>query len=195
MLVSRISKRSTFNVQRSTPNSGDARAFWINHPMLFSLMLVRRKSISMGLAARSFSALAGALIVITLSSCLAMNPKPEGFRENTGAKRLMVNKTLQFTIVTGLAKVKPEITVPEGTYQQVASDSTGDYYMSSAGRIPIRTFYTDFIYGGIYRRNSVPPAYFLFSTARTGMEFVTRGSYPRKLEAIPEEFSKMITAK
>jgi hypothetical protein len=107
----------------------------------------------------------------------------------------VVPKTFQFTIATGLAKAKVEITVPEGVYQQIASDLAGDYYMSTQGRIPIRTFFPDSLYGGIYRRNSSPPAYFIFSTSRTGMDFMTRGQYPKKHEQIPFEFGKTIVAK
>jgi hypothetical protein len=135
------------------------------------------------------------LIAIGLSSCLAMNPKPKGFRELSGPKRLVVPKAFQFTIVGGLAKVKAEITVPEGVYQQIGSDDAGDYYMSATGRIPIRTFFPDSLYGGIYRRNSSPPAYFIFSTSATGMDLMTRGKYPKKHDPIPTEFGKTILAK
>lgn len=140
-------------------------------------------------------AVAITLIIIGFSACLALNPKPDGFREASGPKHLVVPKTLQFTIVTGLAKVKVEVTIPEGVYQQIASDITGDYYMSPTGRIPIRTFFPDSLYGGIYRRNSSPPTYFIFSTSRTGMDFMTRGEYPKKHEQIPSEFGKTIVAK
>jgi hypothetical protein len=142
-----------------------------------------------------FGAAALTLIIIGLSGCLAMNPKPEGFREVSGLKRLVVPKTFQFTIVSGLAKAKAEITVPEGVYQQIGSDVAGDYYMSATGRIPIRTFFPDSLSGGIYRRNSSPPAYFIFSTSRTGMDFMTHGQYPKKHEQIPSEFGETIVAK
>ncbi|MDQ6912997.1 MAG: hypothetical protein M3128_09005 [Verrucomicrobiota bacterium] len=135
------------------------------------------------------------LITFFLASCLAVSPKPKGFQEANNKSYLVVTDPFQFTVVGGLAKVHSTISVPGGMYSQTATDAQGNYYVSSAGRLGVKTFFQDSFTGGIYRRNSSPPAYFVFTAPGPGtteMDLLTQGRFPKVLNQIPAEFIKLI---
>jgi hypothetical protein len=144
-------------------------------------------------AGRTALGVTAALCLMT--SCLAMTPKPKGYRPTGSHSRLVVNEGFSFTTVTGLAKMKLTVSIPSGVYSECAADDDGAYYLSPTGRIGVKSLFPDSLTGGIYRRNSSPPAYFIFSAPgahATEMELLTRGQFPQMLNEIPPEFSKVI---
>jgi hypothetical protein len=136
-------------------------------------------------------ALAGAAAVFLLTSCFGMGSKPKGYHPSSRS-RLIVGEAFSFSTVGGLAKVKTTFSISPGVYSECGSDDAGVYYRSPMGRIGIKTLFPDSLTGGIYRRNSSPPAYFIFSIAVTDMDVITHGQYPQMVKEIPADFSRVI---
>lgn len=134
------------------------------------------------------------LAALLLAGCLGMKPRPAGFSEHVERRHLIVSETFQFTMVTGVFKVRTTLGIPKGAYSMIASDTEGDYYLTPGPRAKIsaRHLFPDYYRGGIYRRNSSPPRYFVFSLPASDMEYFTRGQYPVLVTEIPQSVARFI---